>query len=175
MKIGNVTAIASLSSLPPCLSNHFTARLAAIVPAATPALLGSHYSNHFTARLAAIVPAATPALLGSHYSNHFTARLAAIVPAVTPALPGSHYRIANNSGTSLATSSARLIESSIWLIATWIFCTGRRRLQRAICGQSLSLSIHSTMLIGPSSARTTCPTEISAGRRASAYPPFGPL
>src|SRR3989442_8113753 len=91
MKIGNVTAIASLSSLPPCLSNHFTARLAAIVPAATPALLGSHYSNHFTARLAAIVPAATPALLGSHYSNHFTARLAAIVPAAAPALLGSHY------------------------------------------------------------------------------------
>src|SRR5213593_3452368 len=91
MKIGNVTAIASLSSLPPCLSNHFTARLAAILPAATPALLGSHYSNHFTARLAAILPAATPALLGSHYSNHFTARLAAILPAATPALLGSHY------------------------------------------------------------------------------------
>ena len=31
------------------------------------------------------------------------------------------------------------------------------------------------MLIGPSSALTTCPTVISIGRRASTYPPRGPF
>ena len=52
--------------------------------------------------------------------------------------------------------------SSSWLIAAWIFCTGRLRLQRAICGHSLS-SRQLTMLIGPSSARTTSPDRDVAG------------
>src|SRR5712691_11104578 len=68
--------------------DHFTARLAALVPAATRPPLGSH-CDHFTARLAALVPAATRPPLGSH-CDHFTARLAALVPAAPRPPLASH-------------------------------------------------------------------------------------
>src|SRR6267142_707304 len=80
---------------------------------------------------------------------------------------GSHYPlIDSSSGTSALVSSARLMVSSTCVIAAWILWTGRRRLHLSICGHSES-SRHETMLIGPSSARITCPTVMSVGRRAS--------
>src|SRR5205823_1317066 len=83
-------------------------------------------------------------------------------------------RIDKSFGTSSFVSSARLIVSSIWVIATWSFWTGRRRLHRGSCGQP-PWSKQLTMLMGPSSARITSPTVILDGWRESAYPPFGPL
>src|SRR5438093_418105 len=73
-------------------------------------------------------------------------------------------RIDKSFGTSSFVSSARLIVSSIWVIAAWSFWTGRRRLHRGSCGQP-PWSRQLTMLMGPSSARITSPTVISLGWR----------
>jgi len=45
----------------------------------------------------------------------------------------------------------------------WIFWTGRRRLHREYCGQSSPSVMQLTISIGPSSARTTCPTVMPLG------------
>src|SRR4030095_14120667 len=85
-----------------------------------------------------------------------------------------HHRIASVSGAFWSLSSARLMVSSRWLIAVCSFCTGRFRLQRSSCGHP-PWSRQLTMLIGPSRALTTSPTEMSFGRRVKTYPPLGPF
>ena len=62
---------------------------------------------------------------------------------------------------------ASVMLSSRWLMLAWIFCTGRRRLQRENCGQSSFSVMQLTIRSGPSMARTTCPTVISVWSRAS--------
>src|ERR1043166_6288540 len=75
------------------LFDHFSARLGALVPAATRGPLTSQYHfDHFSARLGALVPAATRGPLTSQYHfDHFSARLAALVPAATRGPLTSHY------------------------------------------------------------------------------------
>src|SRR5262249_21794362 len=64
-------------------------------------------------------------------------------------------------------SSASVMVSSMRLMLAWIFWTGRRRLHREYCGQSSPSVMQLTILMGPSSARSTCPTVMASGRRVS--------
>ena len=57
----------------------------------------------------------------------------------------------------------------------WIFWTGRRRLQREYCGQSSPSVMQLTILIGPSSARTTCPTVMSVRPPGQHVAALGPV